>query len=563
MGLADAFVLSSGGRFDGDIIAKYEFKSGRGTVAYDTSGIEPATHLNLLGNVSWSSAWGIKFSDGGRAQASTESSRKLHGLLQETGEYSLEAWVIPDNVTQGNDDNAPAIIASYSGGSTARNVALGQYNYNYVALNRGSHSDSTLTSTAAGLPALATNANDQRLQASLQHVVLTFSPSQGRRLYVNGEYTGDSDPQAGAQLRSWDKSYALVVGNEVSANSPWAGSLRFFAVHKYALNASAIAANFAVGVGARYLLLFNISELIALPGSYVVFEVQQLDDYSYLFAAPFFTNLAGNTPSSPIALRGLRIGVNGSEAPLGQAFATLDTHISAANLVDGRQPLSPLGTVIEAKDGADADVFFLTFDQLGDNSYQRPLLAVPPPADAANIDGQASLGLRDFAEINASLAQLTGIASHSAEVAATYRKVQQQLPSLTYLDGFLAAQQMGITQLAVAYCNALVDNSSARANYFPGFDFNAMPATAFNSSAKRNQIIEPLLARLLAHEVSDGIHPASALVGQAPPAQLREELNGLISNMLDCAGQCASDRTLTTVKASCAATFGSALMLLQ
>ncbi len=115
----------------------------------------------------------------------------------------------------------------------------------------------------------------------------------------------------------------------------------------------------------------------------------------------------------------------------------------------------------------------------------------------------------------------------------------------------------------MAYCNALVDSSSARASFFPDFDFNAAPITAFSSDEKRSQIINPLLQRLLAHEVSDGIHPASHLGGQADPGLLRWELNTLISNMISCGNDCASNRTLTTVKASCAATFGSALMLLQ
>jgi hypothetical protein len=127
---------------------------------------------------------------------------------------------------------------------------------------------------------------------------------------------------------------------------------------------------------------------------------------------------------------------------------------------------------------------------------------------------------------------------------------------------------MGITQLAVAYCNALVGNSGAsadpaRAAMFPGFDFAATATVAFNSDVKRAQIIEPLLTRLLANEVADGINPHTKLAQQAEPAELRLELNQLIDNMTSCGSGCAADRTLTTVKATCAATLGSAVMLLQ
>lgn len=579
VGLGDAFVLSSGGRIDTDIIAKYEFKTGKDTVAFDTSGIEPAADLNLIGNVAWSSAWGIKIADTGRAQATVSGSRKLYDLLRGSGEYTVETWVIPDNLDQGANDNNPARIVSYSGSTDERNFTLGQYDYNYVVLNRSDKSD------ANGLGVLATNDNDERAQASLQHVVATFDPIRGRRIYVNGEFTGDTDPLAQAVLKDWDNGYALVVGNEVSGNRPWAGSVRFLAIHKRAMSAADIQTNFDVGVGARYLLLFNVSELIDEPecfhndpsdnpdrgdigDCFVVFEVQQIDDYGYQFAAPFFTVLGGGSLTSPVPLKGIRIGVNGTEAVAGQVFANLDTQLSSAAAVGGRQQLSPLGTVVEAKSGPEDDVFFLTFDQIGDKNYTRVTAVVPPPAEPADIPDQPTLGLRDFAEINASLAQMTGISAVNPLVAATYEKVKQQLPTLTNLDGFLAAQQMGITQLTVAYCNALVGSNGAGANpartaMFPGFDFAAEANVAFNSDTKRAQIIDPLLNRLLADEMADGSNPNSKLTQQAEPAELRLELNQLIDNMTNCGSGCAADRTLTTVKATCAATLGSAVMLLQ
>lgn len=572
VGLGDAFVLSSGGRIDSDIIAKYEFKTGKGTLAFDTSGIDPVADLNLIGNVAWSSAWGIKFADGGRAQATVSGSRKFFDILRGTGEYSLETWIIPDSLDQGANDNNPARIVSYSGSTSERNFALGQYDYNYVAMNRTDKSD------ANGEPVLATDDNDQRAQASLQHVVVTFDPIRGRRIYVNGEYTNDTDPQTGAFLKDWDSSFALVVGNEVSGNRPWAGSIRFLAIHKRAMSEADIQTNFDVGVGARYLLLFNVSDLIGQPACFaevegetrgncfIAFEVQQLDDYGYLFANPFFTVLGGGNLNSPVALQGIRIGVNGTEAPVGQVFANLNTQLGTS-LQEGRQTLSTLGTVVEAKSGPGDDVFFLTFDRIADKQYNRPVPVIAAPAEPADIPDQPNLGLRDFAEINASLSAMTGIPATTPLVANTYEKVKQQLPTLTNLDSFLAAQQMGITQLTVAYCNALVGNSSAanaaRAAVFPGFDFAAPAQTAFNTSPKRDLIIEPLLQRLLAAEVADASGPHTKLEQQADPAELRLELNQLIDNMISCGSSCAADRTLTTVKATCAASLGSAVMLLQ
>jgi hypothetical protein len=113
----------------------------------------------------------------------------------------------------------------------------------------------------------------------------------------------------------------------------------------------------------------------------------------------------------------------------------------------------------------------------------------------------------------------------------------------------------------------LVGSSTApntlRDNYFAGFNFAAPAGTAFSTTG-RSQIIEPLLKKLLAHEIAQsGGKPDAALSTQADPAELRLELNQLIDKMTSCGGSCASDRTLTTVKAACSSAFGSAVMLLH
>src|SRR5690606_25100704 len=103
------------------------------------------------------------------------------------------------------------------------------------------------------------------------------------------------------------------------------------------------------------------------------FEVQQFDDYGYLFSQPFFTILSdpdtGTTAQlqGNFDLRGIRIGINGKEVLAGQAFANLSVQLNASALAagEGRQLLSNLGTVIEAKLGPDNDLFFLTFDEIG------------------------------------------------------------------------------------------------------------------------------------------------------------------------------------------------------
>ena len=548
LSLGDGIVASSGGRVETDVIAKYEFKTRDGSIAYDTSGVEPAADLNLIGEVDWMSSWGIRIIDG-KAQASTASSRKLYDLITGTGEYSIEAWVIPDNVTQ-----EEARIISYSGSTEVRNFTLGQTLYNYDFYNRSSVTDGN------GMPALSTDDAAERLQASLQHVVVTFDPVRGRRIYVNGEYTGETDEAGGGNLNEWDNSYALVLGNEVSSNRLWRGAIRFLAIHNRALPDEAIYANFEVGVGEKYYLLFNVSELIGMDSGYVVFQVQQFDDYSYLFSDPFFASL-GDDAIPTVDLEGIRIGVNGREAIVGQSFANLNTQISAADYQDGMQSLSRLGAIIGLEQGAESDTFFLTFDRLGEHRFVRVEAEPSAPPAAADIPDQAQLGIRTFGAINQTLAAITGVSPANPAVRATYQKVEQQLPAVAQLDGFLAAQQMGITQLAVSYCNALVGDAGsgnpARAAFFEGFNFNAPVATAFTANG-RNQIIEPILHRLLSAEIG-----STPLATQANPALLRTELNNLIDTMTACGASCEAGRTYTVAKATCAAALGSAIMLIQ
>src|SRR5690606_35610753 len=135
----------------------------------------------------------------------------------------------------------------------------------------------------------------------------------------------------------------------------------------------------------------------------VVFEVSQFDSYSYLFDEPFFVILSDTASPGSIPLAGMRIGLNGREVTVGQAFQNLDLTLNDADYeLDGRQVLSPLGTVVPLEKGPDEDEFFLTFEQLGSSSnvVTEPVpVAPPPPADVPAQDRTPPHGIRDFAEI--------------------------------------------------------------------------------------------------------------------------------------------------------------------
>ncbi len=550
--LGDGITASSSSRYEANVIGLWEFKTGSGSIAYDTSGIEPALNLTLSGDVTWVNGWGIDIANG-KAQGTTTASKKLHDLIKATGEYSIEAWVVPANTTQ----TGPARIISYSGGTTARNFTLGQDEPSYVFMNRSSATDGN------GDPSLATNKADQILQASEQHVVVTFDPVNGRRIYVNGKFTGDTDAGGGG-LQDWDDTFALVLGNEVSGNRLWQGKLRLVAIHNRALTAAQIQRNFEAGVGQKFYLLFSVSDQVSVPQSYVMFEVSQFDNYSYLFAKPTFISLDSAAEPDNIPIRGMRIGINGKEAKVGQAYRNLDVTVNKGSYTVNGQLLSSLGTVIASENGPEADEFFLTFEMLGDkvNVVTEPVVLTSlPPAD---LPAASDIGLRIFDEVNATMSSVTGVSITNSTVKDTFTTIEQQLPTVKDIDGFLSAHQMAVAQLAISYCDQLVEDTSLRSTMFGGFNFGADVATAYGTgdSAQKNQIVDALMSNMVGNGLSNG----------PTLAELKAELIGPSStnanNLFDrltavCPAGCDAVRTRTIVKAMCASTLGSAAMLLQ
>jgi len=558
--LYEGTIASGGNRYEANVIALYEFKTGQdcGTsitgacsIAYDTSGVDPAMDLTLSGNVQWFGGWGLNFA-GGKAQAQTSASAKLKNLILQTGEYSIEAWVVPGNVVQ--EDMR---IVSYSASLTNRNFNLGQTMYNYDFFNR------TDLTSANGDPQLSTPDADEVLQATLQHVVATFHPVTGRKIYVNGVLAASLDPAPGGTITNWDNSYAFVLGNEVSGNRMWNGVIRLVAIHNRELTQAQIVQNFEAGVGEKFFLMFGVEELTNVPDSFIVIEAAQFDSYGYLFRRPFFISLDGTAQPDGIDVRGMRVGLNGAEARVGQAFSYVDTRITSTEYSAATgQTLLNLGTVLPLEKGPDEDEFFLTFDQLGANTYNRPPIPDPPVPAPEILDPVSVIGVRTFDEISATMAEITGVSQNEPGVVATLDEVRQSLPAVPTLEAYLSSHQAAIGQLAVEYCHALMETSSLRGAMFPGFDFDAAPAAAF---ANENALFDPLLNRVLG---------ATQLGHQPDKIFVRDELSDLVNGVGDPArpglvnaipaGE-ANDaaRTRSIAKGVCAAVIGSAAMLIQ
>jgi Concanavalin A-like lectin/glucanases superfamily len=537
-------IASGASRFDADTIAKYEFQSVVNNTTYDTSGIDPAADLTISGNVTLAGGWGINVGAGGKAQATTQASQKIYNFIQATGEFSVEAWVAPALVAADK-----SYMVSYSGGDTTRNFTLGQTNQDYDFMLRNSNTALT------GLPQLQTPNAAMALQASLQHVVLTYDAVNGRQIYVNGVLVPAPDAQKGGTISNWDSTFALVLGNEVSGDRSWQGLIKFVAIHSRSMTPAQVMQNFNAGVGERYYVLFNVSTVTGVSQAYVMFTVSQYDSYGYLFYQPTFISLdptvtSSNLPSIPV--QGLRIGLNGGVPQVGQAYIPLKTTITPANYTAQGEVLSSIGTIIGLQGGPTTDQFFLTFDVLGSHSnvVVEASPAIPAPAPGPVV---ADIGVKTFAQVNSTLSVLTGVPTTDPNVSAVYQAVQQQLPATPTLEAFSSANQVGIAQLAVQYCNVMVNTPSYLASVMPGV---TLSASQYSSQAGIDQVTAPLAARVLGGGVKS-VPPASTMTGASG------ELDKLITNLCTATACNSVARVQAVTAAACATAFGNANMLIN
>lgn len=640
--LADGQVSNGDTRYEDYVIAKYQFTEGsdedtsNDTIAHDTSGVSPAMDLRLYGNLKWVSGFGLQFGPGGHAQSvSTSQAQKLHDLIVARGEYSIETWIIPaNNYQRGNDTIQSAVMVGYSKDTANRNFTLGQDAQQYKFRNR--------VTTANG-SVLDTPVNYDLAQPRLQHVVVTYSAIEGRRIYVNGTpivcetdvavsgefptpcQSLDSGEKDNGPITSWNPGYSLIVGSDINGANQWLGTMKFLAIHSNALTEHEIRLNYNAGVGQRFQLLFNISDFATLPQwnpamslgarSYIWFEVSVYDDHSYLFSNPKFIDLdyyQATPPTVNFTLKGMRIGINGKEAALGQAYARLgksgdpystqELHVNIPGPVSltrlqgeqfGITPTS--GTLIPIDVDVKVDQFFLTFEAIG-GLLETKIRSATPMALTPNYKGNGQafvVGVRTFDELNATMAALTGV--NQASVAFDdpnnpalkgFDNLKKQLPAKKSIEAFSAPQQMAIVALAGRYCHKrvedqdIVSGGQTHAQYFnvPESFFSSDVATAFPSgsnSALVSTIADAILGHLVRNvntlgngdpdAINNVIKPqlvslVAYLLGENDPNSNLPQPHVCDTNVQDCTG---ASRTKSIVKAMCTAVLASAVVTHQ
>ena len=308
-------------------------------------------------------------------------------------------------------------------------------------------------------------------------------------------------------------------------------------------------------------------------------EEAQWDNLFLLFAYPRFINLDPNADMTGTQIQNMRIGINGREASTGQGFASMDVTIDGTYDSATGQLLSNIGTIVALENGPSGtppDSLFLTFERLASTTptkdYTENFSTTPDPITPT---AKSAVMIRSFEEINATMSKMTGvdrttnvigqddtIDNTGAANDGTYVKVKQGLPGSSDVQTYVPSQQMAVTQLAIEYCNALVDGNgnTAPGTYFPGVTFSGSAPNFAFTGAERDLIIDPLLERVF------NVDGATELSTMPTAATIRGHLYTLMDNLndTDCGGgNCGVARSMIIIKSTCAAAIASSPMLLQ
>ncbi len=508
-------VEQAAARVDTNAIAKFLLDEGTGTTATDSSGNGAAITLNIQ-NMEWVDGGGLR-NVSGKAQASVADSRKIFDSVNASKAFTAEAWLIADNTAQ----DGPARTVTFSQDTSNRNFTLGQNAIYWQMRNRSANTG------ANGTPAL--EALSPEVDTSLQHVVMTFDEASGRKIFINGQLSiEDNTPDT----LDWQDGYQLVLGNETTDDRPWAGIIRFVAIHSAALTAAEVQQNYEAGLGNLTTLRFDVSEAVGAPAM-IEMLAADIDGKGYLFAKPRYIG-----EQTGVMVKNMRIAVNDTIPIASQAFRRLDMEIDA----NGRE-LSPLGAVIPASLGAMNDEFHLVFETIG-NATGTPEGVAPsaPPPARPDVD-EPDFGVRSFSQLNDTMATLTGIDQNSNAIRNLYEELRGALPATSDLLSYSQPQQVAIQRLANGYCDAIVNNNGRCSALFGSCQVNAGDLGSVGNSVYDSFI-------------------GSTVANQPLRADVRNEISSLIQD-LGCAGGCTGNDAQTVLAASCAAVLSSGAITIK
>ena len=219
------------------LLVLYPLDEGRGTVAYDQSGVGMPLDLAIEGDLyAWASD-GIVLEDA--ILRGIDPATKILDGCQATDELTAEAWVTPLT----SDMEGPGRIITLSEDAGSRSFTLGQGLHlmpssPYIARLRTGDK----TGDPNGSPQLFTM---DIAMPVLTHLAYVRSTAGYDRIYVDGQIEAEG-PRTG-DFSTWDSLSEFACGNEITLDRPWQGTLHLVAVYDRALTEEEIAQNIAAG----------------------------------------------------------------------------------------------------------------------------------------------------------------------------------------------------------------------------------------------------------------------------------------------------------------------------
>lgn len=228
----------------GGPLVLYTFEEGSGSTIADTATVASPLDLTIddMSAVEWVEG-GLRFVSPARALSNGPATGVIDAA-RTTSELTIEAWVEPASDTQ----DGPARIVTISFDPYLRNVTLAQGLWGdlppslYTARLRTTETDFN------GIPSLSSSSNSLKL--GLTHLVYTYDAAGVARLFIDGEEAASMF--VGGTLANWDRSYPLVVANEMHEQRPWLGTLYLVAIYPRSLTPTEVEQHYQAGADGEY-----------------------------------------------------------------------------------------------------------------------------------------------------------------------------------------------------------------------------------------------------------------------------------------------------------------------
>lgn len=219
------------------LLALYNFCEPGGPVIRDHSGNASPVHLRIEG------LSGVQRLEGGlrivrdTRIVSMAAPKRMVQAVRSSGEFSVEAWIVPANDQQ----KGPARIVTLSRNGSERNFTLGQDGSRFDVRCRTNQSNKN------GIPSLASQ--QTVVVPELTHVLYSRAKDGVFRLYLNGLL--DSEGQDEGSLKAWKDAVEFGLGNEVNGGRLWKGTFYMVAMFDRALAAEDVSRHFKAGPAAE------------------------------------------------------------------------------------------------------------------------------------------------------------------------------------------------------------------------------------------------------------------------------------------------------------------------